>query len=686
MGREKKVLGILALIFIAAFLFIIYRIYTIQILRHEQLDRYSAYSQTVKKIKSKRGTIYDRNGDVLAISQPKADIAVDPLGIKEKSAAAEFLAEVLGGKRGRIEKILKRKGHFYYISKDVSIKIIQKFKDRKRALRKKIKEMRKLGEEKDAPRKKLIQLLSDLHFVIILDGYKRVYPKGKMFANILGFVRKTDGIGLEGLEMSYNSYLSGKDREVKRFYIPGKGEGSIEVDKELKSSVGNDLHTTIDSRIQFIAEEELDKMMKKVKGKWGTVVIMDPATGHILAMANNPSFNPEKYYKYKPKSRRNYSVANLFEPGSTMKVFSILAVMNENLIKKDEIFAGHNGRFRYGRRWVRDHKKLKWMTLDDIVVYSSNIGTLLLADRLHSEKLYNYLENYGFGRKTGVHLPGESYNRIRHWKKWYPIDKANISFGQGLSVNSVHMVKALAAVLNGGFLWEPVIVEKVVDPDTKATVFEHDSKPDKIEFSSKVTKKMIKMMTNVVDEGTAKQAKIKGISVLGKTGTSQKFDFAKKKYSWNKVVTSFLGAVPADDPKLVISVVVDQPEGREFGGTVGAPVFRNIAKRVLPLMGIYLEKDNEKDIIQVPVEEVMEIPELFENEGDVKDVSPLEMVEVPNLQGLQIRKAIHVASKAGLNIVVAGKGTYKIKSHYPEKGEFVPFGTVITLETEEKAE
>ena len=423
-------------------------------------------------------------------------------------------------------------------------------------------------------------------------------------------------------------------------------------------------------------------MMEKSKAKWGGVVIMDPSSGKILAMANNPTFDPSKYYKYSAKNRRNFAVANLFEPGSTFKVFSILGVINENLVKPGELIFGENGRFMFGKRWVRDSHEHQWMTVKDIVVNSSNIGTIKLADRLKSKQLYEYFTNFGFGLKTKINLPGESSRSVRHYKKWYPIDKGNISFGQGISVNMVQLVRAYSSIYNGGILWQPTIVDKIVNPETGKIVFQTVPEPKRVKFNYNSNRRMIKMLEGVVEEGTAKSARLKGIKVGGKTGTSQMFDFKKKKYSWNRVVCSFVGAVPSNDPEFVIMVVIEEPEGREFGGTVAAPVFRNIAKRILPMKGILVEA--EKDDISV-------IPQMLKEDvtGSVVEVkegavkSPLDHVKVPNLVNMKVRKAVHLANKSGLDIMISGESKGKISSQYPVAGEHVPFGTVVTIEIEE---
>ncbi len=690
---------------------LVYRLYFFQISKHEELGKYARETSVVKVVKGKRGTIYDRNGEIFAMSEPKVDVAVDPVVMKHKDDMSDILSEIVDRDKKEIRKIFDKKGHFFYIKKDINYKAAKNFKDKRDSF---VNEIRNLREDKafrkylkivkngvdknteipgidiESMSKKyfryeyLKEIIDDFRLVILIDGYKRAYPQKEMLANVLGFVRKSDDKGLEGLEMSFDDYLKGKEREVRRFRVPKKGAAAIEIEKELEDSSGYDLYTTIDSRIQLVAEEEISKMVKKTKAIWGGVVIMDPSNGQILAMANYPTFDPARYSKFSPKERRNYSVGNLFEPGSTMKIFSILAAMNEGLVKDNELFSGHNGRFNYGKRWIRDHKFIPWMTVRDIVVNSSNIGTVQIVDRLDSPKLFDYFEKFGFNGKTEVKIPGESYRPIRSYKKWYPIDKANLSFGQGLSVNMLHMVRALSTLVNGGYLWHPTIVDKIVDTSSSKIVYQKIPEPVKLNLSNDISRKMVSMLEDVVENGTGKAAGIKGVSVMGKTGTSQKYDASIRKYSWNDVVCSFLGAVPSENPKMVMMVVVDQPEGHEFGSTTAAPVFGNIAKRVLPMMGIYLES-GENLSVSLPEMEMDDLSEhISENEDGTS--KPFDLVPVPKFTGLKVSDAVVAANKSGLEITLVGSGEDIIKSQYPDAGDKVLYGTSVTIEIEEKGD
>ena len=686
MSRESRTYLFFAFFIAVSFILLIYRAYIIQIIRHEKLQDYSANDEVIKVIKGKRGTIYDRNGEPLAVSESKIDIAIDSKNIKEKDEMAVIISSTLKLDIKKVHETINRGGHFYYLKKNVEYESVRKLKDYRNEIRKKVRELKASTEKEGEQLEKYSRILRDFGFIIYIEGYQRAYPQGKMLANVLGFVQRNDDVGLEGIEMSYDKFLAGKERKIRRLTIPSTGESTLEIEKELDTSASADVHLTIDSRIQFIAEEELGKMMEKTKAEWGGVVIMEPSTGKILAMANYPTYEPDKYYKYETRERRNYAIANLFEPGSTFKVFSILAVLNENLAKPGEMIFGENGRFSFGRRWVRDSHQYQWMSIRDIVINSSNIGTIKLADRLTKEQLYDYFTMFGFGQKTKINIPGESFSPLRHHKNWYTIDKGNISFGQSLSTNMVQMARAYSTVYNGGVLWQPVIVDRIVNSSNDKILFQTVPEPKRINFKYSSDKRMVSMLEGVVEEGTAKSAALHGIKIGGKTGTSQIFDFKAKKYSWSKVVASFIGAVPSNDPAFVMMVVINEPQGREFGGTVAAPVFRNISARALPLFGVYVDK-LEKDRAVIPEMAAKDMTgvsiEPDPDGGEEKEVSTIEFVKVPDFIKSDSAKALHAANKAGLDIIFSGDPAGRIAKQYPPHGEYVPFGTIVTLETEE---
>ena len=411
---------------------------------------------------------------------------------------------------------------------------------------------------------------------------------------------------------------------------------------------------------------------------------MEPSSGKILAMANYPTFEPEHFGRFPAENKRNYTVSNLFEPGSIFKAFSILAVLNENLAKPGEMVFGENGSFIFGKKLVRDSHPNKWMTIRDVIVTSSNIGTIKFADRLSNKQLYDYFSLMGFGQKSGINISGEANRAIRDYKKWYPIDKGNIAFGQGISVNMVQMARAYSAIYNGGVLWKPVLVDKIVGKNSEKVFI---PEPKRINFEYKSDKKIIDMLGGVVSDphGTARTARLKGVEIGGKTGTSQIYDPIAKKFSWNKVVCSFVGAAPNNDPKFVMIVVVDEPAGREFGGSAAAPVFRDIAARILPKFDVFVEKnDKEKEAVSEYVG--------TDITGDSSEIEIPEIesyyVKVPDFTKRNSIDAITVAGNKNLDILFVGNpaGSKRIVSQSPKAGETVMTGTIVTLYIEEEEE
>lgn len=702
MDTGRQIYFVFAVIILVLFLLVIGRFYYLQVVKHaERMDRIEN-SVEFSIVRGKRGTIYDRNGNPLAMSEVKVNIAVDPAGVVNKEFLADIISENLGmGKKEVLEILRKskkrngRSNHYEILKQDVDYGEYKALKNAVNDAKNKESKISKSSAKGSDEKKHADELLSDLNRIIYEKSFKRVYPQGKLLANVLGFVQANKNPteegpeGLEGIELRYDSMLAGAKVQVKQNKLTKKRiyEDDIDIDSEIgDSKKGSDIYLTIDSEIQFIAEEELARMVEKVHAKWGGVVIMEPYSGKILAMANYPTYEPERYREYPIENKRNFAVSDLFEPGSTFKSFSILAVLNENLAKPGELVYGENGSFIFGKKLVRDSHPNQWMTIRDVVVNSSNIGTIKFADRLTNEQLYNYFTMFGFGQKSGINIPGESNKPIRDYKKWYPIDKGNLSFGQGLSVNMVQLARAYSAIYNGGVLWKPVLVDKIVGKNSEKVFI---PEPKRINFEYKSDKKIIEMLEGVVSDehGTAKRARLKGVEVGGKTGTSQIYDPALKKYSWNRVVCSFAGAVPNNDPKFVMVVVIDEPKGKEYGGTVAAPVFKEIAERVLPKFDVFVYKsEKDKDKIPEYVTTDMTGSVIDLEDSEIASEIGSDYVKIPNFRNVGSNDALAIANDKNLEVVFIGNpiNNRKIVGQSPKAGEVVLAGTVVSLDVEEE--
>ena len=702
MDTGRKIYLFFAFVILVLFFVVIGRFYYLQVVKHA--DRMDKIENSVEfsVVRGKRGTIYDRNGNPLAMSEVKVSIAVDPAGVVNKEFLADIISENLGMNRQEVLEILRknkkrngRSNHYEVLKQDVDYGEYKALKNAVNEAKNKESRISKSVAKGSQEKKQADELLSDLNRIIYEKSFKRVYPQGKLLANVLGFVQANKNPteegpeGLEGIELRYDSMLAGAKVQVKQNKLTKKRiyEDDIDIESEIgDSKKGSDIYLTIDSEIQFIAEEELAKMVEKVHAKWGGVVIMEPYSGKILAMANYPTYEPERYREYPIENKRNFAVSDLFEPGSTFKSFSILAVLNENLAKPGELVYGENGSFIFGKKLVRDSHPNQWMTIRDVVVNSSNIGTIKFADRLTNEQLYNYFTMFGFGQKSGINIPGESNKPIRDYKKWYPIDKGNLSFGQGLSVNMVQLARAYSAIYNGGVLWKPVLVDKIVGKNSEKVFI---PEPRRINFEYKSDKKIIEMLEGVVSDehGTAQRARLKGVEVGGKTGTSQIYDPALKKYSWNRVVCSFAGAVPNNDPKFVMVVVIDEPKGKEYGGTVAAPVFKEIAERALPKFDVFVYKsEKDKDKIPEYVTTDMTGSVIDLDDSEIASEIGSDYVKIPNFRNVGSNDALAIANDKNLEVVFIGNpiNNRKIVGQSPKAGEVVLAGTVVSLDVEEE--
>ena len=702
MDTGRKIYLFFAFVILVLFFVVIGRFYYLQVVKHA--DRMDKIENSVEfsVVRGKRGTIYDRNGNPLAMSEVKVSIAVDPAGVVNKEFLADIISENLGMNRQEVLEILRknkkrngRSNHYEVLKQDVDYGEYKALKNAVNEAKNKESRISKSVAKGSQEKKQADELLSDLNRIIYEKSFKRVYPQGKLLANVLGFVQANKNPteegpeGLEGIELRYDSMLAGAKVQVKQNKLTKKRiyEDDIDIESEIgDSKKGSDIYLTIDSEIQFIAEEELAKMVEKVHAKWGGVVIMEPYSGKILAMANYPTYEPERYREYPIENKRNFAVSDLFEPGSTFKSFSILAVLNENLAKPGELVYGENGSFIFGKKLVRDSHPNQWMTIRDVVVNSSNIGTIKFADRLTNEQLYSYFAMVGFGQKSGINIPGESNKPIRDYKKWYPIDKGNLSFGQCLSVNMVQLARAYSAIYNGGVLWKPVLVDKIVGKNSEKVFI---PEPRRINFEYKSDKKIIEMLEGVVSDehGTAKRARLKGVEVGGKTGTSQIYDPALKKYSWNRVVCSFAGAVPNNDPKFVMVVVIDEPKGKEYGGTVAAPVFKEIAERALPKFDVFVYKsEKDKDKIPEYVTTDMTGSVIDLDDSEIASEIGSDYVKIPNFRNVGSNDALAIANDKNLEVVFIGNpiNNRKIVGQSPKAGEVVLAGTVVSLDVEEE--
>jgi cell division protein FtsI (penicillin-binding protein 3) len=541
--------AVVSVLFLALFGTIAVRAAQLQVVKGSWLSsRAASEYQRVQTIAGKRGSILDTNGSPLAVSVQATSIAADPRLIKDPYGAAVRLAPKLKLTRKALQKKLAAKRHFVWLKREVSPEAVEAIRAMK---------------------------IDGLHFMA---ETSRVYPAKTQAGQVLGFAG-IDGRGLEGVEFFYEKQLKASSREIQ-VYKDALGRGFDGAHKETKELDGRNVQLTIDRNIQFITEKALEEAVTTHKAKNGLAIVMAPDSGAILALANYPYFNPNAFGTFQRDDWRNRAITDPFEPGSTMKIFSAAAAIDSGLVRADSIFYCENGAYRIGRNTVHDTKEHGWLSLAQIVKYSSNIGSVKVAETIGAKTLHSYLATFGFGARTGVDCPGETPGRLTGHKYWSAIDTGAISFGQGVSVSGIQLTAAAAAIANGGRLMRPHLVKAITD--TNGQVVEK-IKPQTMRrvISPQTARTLRKIMRTVTTSGgTGEAAAPEGYTVSGKTGTAQKIG-PDGRYAAGKYVASFLGFAPADTPALVILVVVDEPQKIHYGGQVAGPAFRTIAQESL---------------------------------------------------------------------------------------------------------
>ena len=504
-------------------------------------------------LNGKRGTIYDRNLREMAVSIDVTSIAVRPAKIRQPKAASRALAKALKTDHRRVKKKLKSKSPFVWVKRQASPK--------------ETAAVRALG-------------LDGIEFV---PERNRFYPNKTLASHALGFTG-LDGYGLEGIEFSYDRYLRGSDSNSKVFR-DALGKVFNEEPNKNAHSDGHNIVLTIDRAIQYITENALQETVKEYSARSGMAIVMEPKSGAILALAHVPVFNPNAYTDFKKERWRNRAITDPFEPGSTMKIFSAAAALESGNIKASSIFYCENGAYRIGQNVVHDIKKHGWLSLQQIIKYSSNIGTVKVSEKIGPAKLYSIFQKFGFGAKTGIDSPGETTGSLAHYKNWTTVDTGAVAFGYGISVSAVQLITAASAIANDGILMKPYFVKAITDQSGKML---KQFQPQAVrQVISKRNARTIRniMKTVITEGGTGTNAALEGYTVCGKTGTARKLD-QNGTYSDSMHIASFVGFTPAENPKLTILVVIDEPQGKYSGGTVAAPVFRRIAHEALNYLNI----------------------------------------------------------------------------------------------------
>ena len=556
-------------LFVVGFCLVLGRAFYLQIYRGEELRQKATRQHEIRQeLEPQRKPIYDRNEAILASSIEAKSIYVFPAQLQNPQQMARYLAPILHLQQKDLLQKMQAKRSFVWLKRQVSTVVANRVDQL-------IKTYKWTG----------IQSVSE---------YRRYYPQQNLAAAVLGFTG-IDSKGLEGLEYKYQHLLQGK----KLMYMAEKaGKGRVLPSPEGIPNIQNfGLVLTMDHVIQYFTENALRKGIQKAKSPQGMALVMESNTGNILAIANIPGFDPNQFSRYPVASFKNHAVSRGYEPGSTFKTLTLAIALEEGLISEEEVIFCENGRFAVADQWIQDTSPHGYLSLQEIIQKSSNICASKIGLQILPSIFFQYIQELGFGKKPNIGFPAEATGKVLSAKNWTEVDHAWISFGHGILVSPLQMVTAINTIANEGVFITPRLISHGVDHQKKVhsqikkeneIIADFSIKPPKRVFSKRVAKLLTEYMIAVTSVGgTGTNAKIEGFDVAGKTGTSEVFDPVTKKYSKNEHIASFVGFLPANNPKLTILVVVEKPQTSAYGGVIAAPIFREIAKYTLNYLKIF---------------------------------------------------------------------------------------------------
>ena len=681
------------------------RLVQLQVVEYgEFAQRAQRQQQRTIEVAPKRGVIYDRNGQELAMSVRVDSVFAVPSEIPDQATAATLLSNVLGTDSEDILTRLKSSRAFCWIA-------------------------RKL----DAPTADRIRALN-LRGIYFQKESKRFYPNRELAAQALGYVGLDDE-GLGGIERSYDAKLRG---------APGKMLISLDARRrwfgrvEREPEPGQSLVLTLDEKIQYIAERELEAAMQQTHAEAGTIIVQDPHTGEILALASRPTFNPNTFQKAQPEALKNRAVSDVYEPGSTFKIVTLAAALEEKLAQPDEVIDCQMGSITLSGVRIRDHKAFGMLTVPQILIYSSDVGAIKLGLRLGEERFDRYIRAFGFGSQTGVELPGETRGLARPVNRWSKVSIGAISMGQEIGISPVQLVSMVSTIANDGVRMPPRLVRDVAAPGTPLQNVSFQPAGGRRVISTLTAAEMKKAMQRVVLEGTGRRAILDGYTVGGKTGTAQKIDPTTRSYSRWKHVASFAGFAPVNNPAITVAVILDSPVGLHEGGQVSAPVFQRVTQQVLAYLNVPHDVEprsvRNRELLQaaakvddaevaegspdrlgwdLPQAETQPAPQTQVATAPAKDANaqllpaavhtaqalppvapPLQApaapssngtvvldvekgVVVPSLIGKPLREAIELAQESGIELEVMGSGVARAQA--PPPGTRIPAGSRVAV-------
>jgi cell division protein FtsI (penicillin-binding protein 3) len=614
-----------------------------------------------------RGSIFDRAGRPLAVSVEVSSVYAIPDDVKDAAESARVLARHLDVAEPAIFARLTQKKGFVWIARKI---------DRRAAA-----EIRKAK-------------IPGIHLVA---ETKRFYPKGSLAAGVLGFVGLDDK-GLAGLEHSYDSTIRGKPGEVIALTDARRSTyGEAEVANDRPPEEGASLVVSIDSGIQFAAEQAISEAVTQAQARSGVAILLDPSDGSVLAMATAPGFDPNDYGRFSPEARRNHAIADAHEPGSTFKIVTGAVALENSVVTLDETIDTGDGTIRVGNTVISEHDRKHFgaLTLAGVFEHSSNVGIIRVGLRLGPQRLWAGATALGIGRPTGIDLPGENSGIFRRPERWSMLSNATISMGQEVSLTPLQLARVGAAIANGGRLVTPRLVRRIGHPDGRVETF---AAPAAERVLSEDTARTVRnLMVGVVDHGTGRKAAIPGFVVAGKTGTAQKAGIGG--YQPGRYVSSFIGFAPSVNPRVVGLVLIEEPKGRYYGGDIAAPVFARVVSQALGILRVAPEEQrlSETLLVASSSEEIQYpagvVPASVRRAGEVAAVAPLISASepgpalsgkgVPSALGLSARQALAVFARRGLSARIVGSGF--VVEQKPAPGAPVRAGSICLLRLAEPA-
>ena len=623
--KQNNRIKIIMLIFFIIFLFVLIKIFYIQVIEYKKINTLAndLWSRNLP-VGADRGRILDRNGKVIVDNKTVASLVVVPSQIKDKKDASKKISEILNVSYDEIYK---------HLSKKTSIERVHP-------------EGRNLDSD-------IADKINNLNIdgVYLLKESKRNYIYKDLLSHVIGYTG-IDNQGLSGLELKYDTILTGVNGSIK-YYSDGKGNRLSLSEKYDTPTNGQDIKLTIDLDIELALENELNLAMTKYNAEGAIGIVMDPNNGEILAMSSKPSFDPANYKNYTEEViNRNLAIWANFEPGSTFKIVTLAAAINENKVNLFEEHFYDTGGIKVENATLHCWKRKGHgdETFLQVVENSCNPGFVVLGQRLGKETLFKYITALGFGKKTGIDLNGEATGILFNLDKVGPVELATTSFGQGVSVTALQQVASVSAIINGGTYYKPYIVKKVGDKENKETIKNEN-------IVTKETTNLVRYaLESVVANGSGRNAYIEGYRVGGKTGTAQKVG-TNGAYMDGNYILSFMGFMPANDPKYVTYIALDHPQGvTQYGGVVAAPIAKNVFKQII---SIY---DLKEDYEGLPMSYRWD---------DIKYIT------IPDITGKELKEASRTLKALGLNVEYTGNG--KVIDTSPKINSRVKEGSIVKL-------